>query len=470
MLESDSSTRRTVYAPSHHRIAVLLAGFLLCFIALSQLPLPPSLASRAAAPTRTTPHAHNTRHVIPSASNAPHQCVVPDALPKLRPPTYDMPTFLKRYVHQHARRRRCYLANAPAYCSGVPPALVWSCPPGNMCAGLGDRVTRLMGVFLMAVLTDRMFFIEWPNERASQFDLLIALVPAQLDWRPVPALYKTKGVSRARTYWFLNQTDWHHVSVPHGDAHVVSDLLSPKLFDLKTEPGVWLLDSRMPKEMMPKLSKNPMLAERFQEYEAFTHDANYERILFHMHFAPSRAVEQATRPWGFDNGASYVGLHIRTGHDILPLLSKTQKRFAWAWANGDATHLLKKVFNCMVDVLGHEPNRMFVASDSLAVKQASLVLGRKKGVAVRTILRRASNISLKANQSQSVEERCEIFLDIFVDLVMLARADSIVSTGSTFARAAYFLGDDAVLYNQVMVDSKCTRPWWVHRKYLKFCR
>lgn len=64
-----------------------------------------------------------------------------------KPPTDYISVFLKPYVRRHARRRRCYHENERTFCSGSPTTFVWSWPPGNMYAGLGDLGKSLTNVF-----------------------------------------------------------------------------------------------------------------------------------------------------------------------------------------------------------------------------------------------------------------------------------------------------------------------------------
>eukprot|EP00913_Durusdinium_trenchii_P035752 g33454.t1 len=66
--------------------------------------------------------------------------------------------------------------------------LVYSCQPFAQCGGHGDRLNGIITVFLLAVLTGRVFLID----SESPLPLQLLLQPRDVDWR-VRRLKRTRG-------------------------------------------------------------------------------------------------------------------------------------------------------------------------------------------------------------------------------------------------------------------------------------
>jgi len=57
--------------------------------------------------------------------------------------------------------------------------VIWACHPSFPCGGHGDRVKGIVSAFVLALLTDRLFYVDAPDP----WDLRLFLEPQFLDWR-----------------------------------------------------------------------------------------------------------------------------------------------------------------------------------------------------------------------------------------------------------------------------------------------
>ena len=80
---------------------------------------------------------------------------------------------LTSYQHYHAVRRRELEVGNPS------KTLTWYCI--SQCGGIGDRLKGIYPAFLLALVTNRTFFIHLSDEvQKTMF-----LEPSAIDWRPV---------------------------------------------------------------------------------------------------------------------------------------------------------------------------------------------------------------------------------------------------------------------------------------------
>ena len=90
---------------------------------------------------------------------------------------------LSRYAAMHARsRNRSYPASL---------ALVYHCGAGDSCGGLSDGLHGMMGMFHLSVLLDVPFFIHYERPPAAT-PLETHLMPANFDWR-LPVAWRKKA-------------------------------------------------------------------------------------------------------------------------------------------------------------------------------------------------------------------------------------------------------------------------------------
>merc|ERR1712194_371135 len=70
------------------------------------------------------------------------------------------------------------------------PILVYSCQPFAQCGGHGDRLNGIITVFVLAVLTRRVFLID----SESPIPMTMLLSPHLIDWRVRTSILATAGL------------------------------------------------------------------------------------------------------------------------------------------------------------------------------------------------------------------------------------------------------------------------------------
>lgn len=94
------------------------------------------------------------------------------------------------------------------------------------------------------------------------------------------------------------------------------------------------------------------------------------------------------------------------------------------------------MFNCLTSLKNDSHNNLFVASDSSEIKQEVKALAVQRQFQVAALDAKVVHL---ANRQEN-QHRCDQVLDVYVDLVMLSRADAFLTTGSYFSEAAFLLG------------------------------
>ena len=84
-----------------------------------------------------------------------------------------MKRLLQQYAVFHAAGVAKLLAGEPA-----PPIMVYFCPTGHFCKGIGDRFAGLASAYMFALKFNRLFFIIWPEVEAN----FLPTNPS-IDWR-----------------------------------------------------------------------------------------------------------------------------------------------------------------------------------------------------------------------------------------------------------------------------------------------
>jgi hypothetical protein len=111
-------------------------------------------------------------------------------------------TWVHKYRALHARFRASLAActsDAAAASHEMPRAaescvpsetkfLVWSCRPQVSCGGLGNRFVSIVAAFLLALLTERAFFIDYPGSSDASLHRLLA--SAFIDWTLPPGFHQ----------------------------------------------------------------------------------------------------------------------------------------------------------------------------------------------------------------------------------------------------------------------------------------
>lgn len=135
----------------------------------------------------------------------------------------------------------------------------------------------------------------------------------------------------------------------------------------------------------------------------------------------------------------YFGIHARTGMDMAETVDR---RFQYV--SKHVAECAVNLLDCATKLNGNKmTKRVYVAADSDEMKRALKEEGGKRGAEVRYLEDKALHFGIHLSVMNRLEERdkCRMFLNVFVDLMMLKGSTGMVVTGSGFANAAYLMGD-----------------------------
>lgn len=160
--------------------------------------------------------------------------------------------------------------------------------------------------------------------------------------------------------------------------------------------------------------------------------------LTQMLFRPSLIVDQMTTERTFPRDQPYVAVHIRTGVDTG---ESDMGRFDNI--RGRSLETVVNVWNCIfgVDGIAQNTTRLYIASDDTQLKQDFMEYGYRHNVTVRAVLSSTLHTSTAATAlNNATNVQCNGFLDAAADIFALARGSSLIAARSTFADAAFQLG------------------------------
>lgn len=371
---------------------------------------------------------------------------------------HSVPDTLARYAQWHRIQRACIVN--PSSCQQPferPSILIWRCPDRDVrvCAGIGDRVRGMQVALLIAILTRRVFFIQWPLD---EYPLHNAVSPNVIDWRLPPAIVSGPSTSTwPMLNWFIcNYPERRTRCRPPNFLIPKDDYLPNVNFSLPTlnaskDDVVRNLSivtdisvaCRLPVSVIDSLLSNPFIAPTVPDLQTGSLPSlQLQRLLTAMLFRPSfftTAVMSKTLPPDFLTSNGYIGAHGRTG----VAFNENGDRFEFYRRNMTAavTHLL----TCAQQIDAQVSTNMFLSSDSAPFKREFAAQARSLNISVRFIDANAFHFGLDDSDKMFAEQgqlaKYNAFIDIFADLFMLANAKQIVTTGSGFANLAFWLGN-----------------------------
>lgn len=362
-----------------------------------------------------------------------------------------IPDTVSKYISWHARNRPCFESTSSCY-EDRPPSLVWQCPSGDIvaCAGVGDRFRGIQVALALAIATDRMFFLNWPDDPVP---LTTAVVPGTIDWQ-LPSTLKPSELPTLD--WFFchpprpcrpggHIPDNEHlpnVDASQPDINLHTDDLVAKL----ARDRDIAISVRIPSQTAVKLFRNPHFNVRFAELAAYRIPAwSLARVFMNALFRPAPAVRvviDRVLSAGFIPG-EYTSVHARTGYDVG---ETTDNRFRYV--NAHVASSAAELYTCTLKVLS-STKKMFLATDSVLFKQEFIKFAARDGVQLNYIDERAFHFGRADRSANRVEERekaIHAFVNVFADLFLLSGGRAIITTGSGFASAAYMLGNASHLH------------------------
>lgn len=356
----------------------------------------------------------------------------------LRKSSPDTPAFIEEYVKWHAVQRRCLL---DARCRTKPNILVSRCPIRGNCLGLGDRMRGVVFSFLMAVISKRVFFIDWPK---VPYDVTLGMVPASVDWTLPPALRLDATWPYLRFSTNCDTPEGCEVTFPGPSGAntrepIPINFSQDNFEDKLGEHKVLSVYSRAGSGMLKMFGDNPHYEAFVKEYVSATASERTRQFLMQNLFRASPHTLRRMSESNFTRDSDYISVHLRIGGDVG---EGQMERFREKNANRNEIELqmsrcVTRIRDCMGGL-----RRVFIASDSEEMRDRMQTRLQRKGFEVGSMNSRALHID-KAyrNTSMGVEERCHSYFAVFADLFMLADGKFLLGTGSHFMKMASMLGN-----------------------------
>lgn len=357
------------------------------------------------------------------------QCALPSTQLLLNSPEQGTPLSILSYIKWHRETRACFVTSS---CAKPPKVLIWRCHPDREgCGGAGDRIRGILFTFLLAVSSNRLFFIDWSEGGHSLFDIRASLLPASLDW----SIPRGAAIPPSHPHfdWALRK-DW--TRLPLGmrkDNKRRKFLVFSDSFAAVSEPfPVIAVQTNYPyskthlvRSLSPVMDSVPDLNRRNMT------DVQFCRVMSHTLFRPSPALELRVREMGLPRDTPYTAVHVRTGEDVS---ENDRGRFEKLSRNRESI-----VSTLLQYVALRNHTFLFVASDDVEFKFKIVSSAHSRGIIVRSNERPALHVGKVAGSSDSVAN-CDGFMDVFVDMIVLSRAETLITTGSGFATAAFHMG------------------------------
>lgn len=358
-------------------------------------------------------------------------CPAPPKVPKLVDLPEYAPESLRRYVTWHKVARKCLTSKT---CRSKPDLLVLRCTPGVQCGGLGDRFRAIELIFLLAILSKRLFLIDWPAGPHSLVPLETVFHPRSIDWR------KPLEVKYSSSFEVLNWSfKYNATRLPlNGEKGLYFDLMSQDFGKVMKAHKNIAVSSNAPHVFIFELLKNEQLLKNCP-------DLGPNRIatpillrsLIQTLFSPTDLVKSLAVRAAFSEGAEYISVHARIGEDTQ---EADRPRFNKLVTNMDsvASGMLSCARACKNENLMH----VYLASDSTRFKSVFARKANASGIAVKSLDGKILHVGkhFKEALTWTREEQCESFIRVFADLYLLSRGSYIVTTGSGFSKAAFHLG------------------------------
>lgn len=375
------------------------------------------------------------------------------------------PQSLTDYIKWHSHMRLCMSSD---FCSKERPKIIlWKCPNGTSiaCAGVGDRFRALHFSLLLAIVSKRMLFIDWPDQ---PFPFELAVVPALIDWRLPSEIESRTWPIFSHDQWPLlesNSTSKNHLKESGSQSTLLQvpeeiptntriDLSKACIqSELKTDPDFVLYSRATPTSTL-KLARNNKTMKSFEDLQ-IVGGLFLQRSLLNALFSPSQFVKSEIEKHLYVlRQKSYVSVHVRTGFDIGEI---AHARFRNLPRKTECiTKLAKSIFDQIYPVSKLHP--IFITSDSTPLKKAIRIECEKRLIPVTYSSSPAFHVGRKWGFPKNLNgtEKWRAFLNVFVDFFGIAGGTEIFGNGSGFSYLAYIYGN-ATMYRTLKMEQKFKR-------------
>lgn len=348
------------------------------------------------------------------------------------------PESLSRYIIWHSENRKLFVKNSSL---SHPEVLVWGCPNNQFssCAGIGNRIRSIQFSFLLAIITRRLFFINWPDFPAP---LLEGLVPSLVDWR----LPKNVNIDDVPTILHNESPKFRWLKCPQNEMASTQRETCQNgstLVDMrKTDFRIWFQNipvlsvvGRASEYSVRMLVNNNATMYNYTDLSTFISEFRLLRLLVQFLFQPSKQtnilLDMTVPPEWKDE---YFSFHIRVGDGTS---EGNDPRFANVV---NKTEIVEFFFGCAKSLGLHRMKRAYLATDSEEIKRKLIERATKLNIQVAYSKSTVIHVGRSEGKRLSTAAAKSAFLNVFLDFFALARSKAILSNGSSFSRIAFLIG------------------------------
>lgn len=367
-----------------------------------------------------------------SRSSTESVCPPPPPPSRLSSFPKDAPESLRKYITWHGVARNCLLTPS---CENKPQLLIMRCTPGVQCGGLGDRFRAIEFLFLLSILSGRLFLIDWPAGPHSLVSLETVFHPASIDWR------KPDHIDYDSSFELINWSFQSNASrLPlQTEKTEYFDLYSQNFSEKMEEFNNIAISSNAPHVFVINLLKNARLLGKYSDMGSESIEIPILlRALIQTLFKPTRLVRSVAEEAAFPQNIAYISVHARIGEDTL---EADRPRFNKLVANMGP--VASGLLDC-AEKFGHDvAERIFLASDSTTFKNVFIKAAQVRGIRVKEMNGNVLHVGKHFDEAMTWarEEQCQSFVRVFADLYLLSQGEYIITTGSGFSKAAFHLGN-----------------------------
>lgn len=352
-----------------------------------------------------------------------------------------MTSSILNYGSWHHENREC-IVRSSCHLKMVK-ALVWKCPNApKKCGGVGDRLRGIQFAFLLAVITKRMFFIQWGDD---PYPLLDALTPAEFDWN-LPSNISTDSWSLLPWFYCIRPRPCTEGILPSDERLPLPDQSGPDInllsddvpYRLNDYGHLLIIARPRPRTLWNLLNNRRSITTNVTMTEM--HESEVEKLLLKTIFKPSAHVSKrisSIMPHEVRT-TGYVAVHTRTGLDVHEGQTSRFRNL-----NYNLTNTAKLMLSCAVMTTNGKLENVFLASDSAEFKKAFAQLAKKRNINVfyssaRTM--HLDHVKRGYYRNMTKDERWMSFISVFIDFFILSEGRLLITNGSGFSRMAFNIG------------------------------
>ncbi|XP_020894131.1 uncharacterized protein LOC110233205 [Exaiptasia diaphana] len=323
-----------------------------------------------------------------------------------------------------------------------PNYLVFNCGGINHgCGGYGNRIGAISTIFLLAVLTNKAFLINWK----SNISILDYLQPKNIDWDFSKA--KLKGLTKGRHLWGKGFERKLSDDTLLFKGNTKGEFLSwfkrtnfVKFFTHQVElvTSQWYFISGIWKNnFLWKKSRRIALKLRGHKYSFI--GCAYD-FLFKRTPRFEKLLQDARHSLKWENSVPRIGIHFRAGDFSFKDIKSDSSVFVRLEKYFDCAKRLEKILNNFSPSLDISSMRWFLATDNIEVKQYAQKKYPKKVI----------SLGIQVEHISSIKEPSRAGLEgVLLDNVLLSECDILVLSNSTFSNVALGMGFHSSILNNV---------------------